>query len=558
MEESWKRENARLLALFPDDNERGCVRSALLKMSLPQRLEYFEDSDAATRAALKAFAVRPQPIGLSQGAATNQASSGTEAVAASLRAYADRTTEFLRGHLPLGRLPRHEELRDVFQAGLCVDGRRVRLPVADDLYLQLLMQNSEWEHWLQPNSACGATRLAACVTSALLQPINDPGDEITLATYLDPLIWAFIDLASSALPGSVAVTRRRNRSDASATLKSLRPDFMAVVASALLLKGEEKANAEDMGIARTELVEKMKNWSAIYHGLVDYMLCYAAAGTQVDFGMVTRPGVVAGEAADHPVFHSLLGPLNLVDPLTRVQLIHAALLSFCIIQQQSRRLPQRHIPLGNVLQRAYGTSITFLGGEVHKEVVIRVNPWLAHTKDNMEAVYAAAKGCPHIIQAVNPPKVSRTKYSVRLYPVGTSLPATFPASEQELRAAARCILLALQALHSANWGHGDVRWQNVVQEAGEHFRLIDLECALPLGQPPPYAAHYCPGAWGPGQEALDDGVFTGASDLYMVGAMLREKAGACGLDSPIHSLSQQLLAKSMPLEAAMAHKWLSQ
>ena len=99
-----------------------------------------------------------------------------------LAAYADRTTEFLRGHLPLGRLPQHEELRDLFQAGLCVDGRRVRLPVADDLYFQLIMQNSEWAHWLQPNSACGATRLAACVTSALLLPNNDPGDEITLAS----------------------------------------------------------------------------------------------------------------------------------------------------------------------------------------------------------------------------------------------------------------------------------------------------------------------------------------------------------------------------------------
>lgn len=124
--------------------------------------------------------------------------------------------------------------------------------------------------------------------------------------------------------------------------------------------------------------------------------------------------------------------------------------------------------------------------------------------------------------------------------------------------ACRCILRALKALHSAKWGHGDLRWNNVVQVTVDHFLLIDLECALPLGQAPPYAASFCPDAWGPGQEALDDGVFTASSDLYMLGAMLRQKAAVCGHVSLVHGLYQQLLAKCVSLEQALAHPWLVQ
>lgn len=41
----------------------------------------------------------------------------------------------------------------------------------------------------------------------------------------------------------------------------------------------------------------------------------------------------------------------------------------------------------------------------------------------------------------------------------------------------------LQALHNAEYGHTDVRWENIIQ-CGSEYRLIDLEFACKLGQLP--------------------------------------------------------------------------
>ena len=44
-------------------------------------------------------------------------------------------------------------------------------------------------------------------------------------------------------------------------------------------------------------------------------------------------------------------------------------------------------------------------------------------------------------------------------------------------------MAGLQALHDANYGHTDVRWENIIQ-CGSVYRLIDLEFACKLKQKP--------------------------------------------------------------------------
>ena len=44
-------------------------------------------------------------------------------------------------------------------------------------------------------------------------------------------------------------------------------------------------------------------------------------------------------------------------------------------------------------------------------------------------------------------------------------------------------MTGLQALHNANYGHTDVRWENIIQ-CGSVYRLIDLEFACKLKQLP--------------------------------------------------------------------------
>lgn len=47
----------------------------------------------------------------------------------------------------------------------------------------------------------------------------------------------------------------------------------------------------------------------------------------------------------------------------------------------------------------------------------------------------------------------------------------------------RCVLSGVQDLHNANYGHTDIRWQNIIQ-CGHSYRLIDLEFVCKLNQRP--------------------------------------------------------------------------
>lgn len=117
----------------------------------------------------------------------------------------------------------------------------------------------------------------------------------------------------------------------------------------------------------------------------------------------------------------------------------------------------------------------------------------------------------------------------------------------------RCILLALQALHAAGWGHGDLCWENVILITGGHFTVIDLESVVSLGsdvQEEPLLT------WEPPAEALDgDGTFTSRSDLYMLGMMLEQ---AWIVDRDGCDFRDRLLEKTLVINAALGHPWLKQ
>lgn len=114
----------------------------------------------------------------------------------------------------------------------------------------------------------------------------------------------------------------------------------------------------------------------------------------------------------------------------------------------------------------------------------------------------------------------------------------------------RCVLMAVQWLHVRGWGHGDIRWENIISETEKLFRLIDLESALRLGTDctqmnPLYA-------WGDQCAALEQGVFTAKSDLYMIGALMRQ---ASVDDQAGQGLMTALLSKNITVENALAHSW---
>lgn len=80
---------------------------------------------------------------------------------------ADKTTDFLWRILPLGTLPRLEELSEHFRNGLVFNQKRVLLPIYDRDYHLLTAVDAEWANWIEPVSRTGAYDLALHVVMAV-------------------------------------------------------------------------------------------------------------------------------------------------------------------------------------------------------------------------------------------------------------------------------------------------------------------------------------------------------------------------------------------------------
>ncbi|CAG8542040.1 7658_t:CDS:2 [Funneliformis caledonium] len=112
----------------------------------------------------------------------------------------------------------------------------------------------------------------------------------------------------------------------------------------------------------------------------------------------------------------------------------------------------------------------------------------------------------HIIQAVVPPHIKNSTYTVELSPLGIN---RCPQSLQELKRAIKCVLEALVVLHRSKYVHRDIRWDNVIQSSTNSMDwiLIDLEHAGKEGPP---------NGVGPNQ-----GPYDFKCDLYLVGELIR-------------------------------------
>lgn len=230
-----------------------------------------------------------------------------------------------------------------------------------------------------------------------------------------------------------------------------------------------------------------------------------------------------------------------------------------IIHRQRKQLPEVFIPTGAEIEQAHGTRITLEGTYVQKVVTLVDAPASWYTPARFQLlvrVYEATCNCPYLVQALSGPKLSRGKYSVRLTPIGSALSSsTAPCDAGQLKDACRCILKALAHLHAAGFGHGDVRWANIVRDYNS-FVVIDLEGAVELDTTP--SNQPWPDVWGiNGDAVLQSGKFTAASDICMVGQMLQYCSAT--LDSVGSDFANMLRRKQVQSATdALQHKWLSQ
>lgn len=117
----------------------------------------------------------------------------------------------------------------------------------------------------------------------------------------------------------------------------------------------------------------------------------------------------------------------------------------------------------------------------------------------------------------------------------------------------RCILQGLRSIHATGFGHGDLRWENVILVPPRRYILIDLESVIKLGSKVqlPY-----PAAFESGQSLSRDGRYTEASDLYSLGAMM--EASQVPLSVQGESFVGELKASRVKVSVALQNGWLQQ
>ncbi len=265
---------------------------------------------------------------------------------------------------------------------------------------------------------------------------------LLLAGHVDQLmyrIWSCLGRYDKAR--GVQLLRKRNTNEESATMRSLRPDLLVSFQGALLFKGEDKTESNEIYQAMSQLTEKLKSWGAAVQDKVgaakfcllqvlqsdaecqatsvslnsqlcvqvEYLLSYACAGPQLQICALQPHGQQAVRVGHPHAIHTLQGKLNLI-----VVVVHL----YAILKAQVQQLPISFLQLGYTRQTTF-SSIEYLDGFVRKRVA-SLDAWPAERTDFMTRVYRDIVGCPYLIQASNAPKKwgRNSECAVHLAPIG--------------------------------------------------------------------------------------------------------------------------------------------
>ncbi|KAL0049815.1 hypothetical protein WJX82_010385 [Trebouxia sp. C0006] len=155
----------------------------------------------------------------------------------------------------------------------------------------------------------------------------------------------------------------------------------------------------------------------------------------------------------------------------KLRIIAVAVQVYQVIKAQRAHLPDHYFPLGWTDHTSL-SSIEFFDGYVQKRVELGI----------LDSCYGITpKDSP------SPETEGVIYYAVDLEPLGVPLLSKYsdqrPKNQAELKSLTKCVLSGVQDLHNANYGHTDIRWQNIIQ-CGNSHRLIDLEFVCKLNQRP--------------------------------------------------------------------------
>ncbi|ETM47996.1 hypothetical protein F441_22449 [Phytophthora nicotianae CJ01A1] len=325
----------------------------------------------------------------------------------------------------------------------------------------------------------------------------DPGDtKYSFVSFWDDLIRHVLNFVSIGKSD-----RNTSRSESTG-----RPDYLFIVDSVCVFRGEEKAPGEQMETPRRELFEKLV-WS---YGDAPYLFGYAAVGYEVRLYAITRvhDDVDAIELGVYDLKH-LEGRCRLLLAILNVARLLRSLASEC---PESARDEYMAISRDQVIRILLEPS---------RVVKCFPKALFQRAKDHVEAVYKVLE--EHAI-----PNVDRLdhadKNTMRLIfkPRGQE---RRPANLVELFRALANVLQALVKLHAASWMHRDIRWLNVIKsrDGDNSWFLIDFMDAAQTPQLSPSGNHLSEAEHAP--EIFSDGIHTTAVDVWSVGRLIQTCGG---------------------------------
>ena len=96
--------------------------------------------------------------------------------------------------------------------------------------------------------------------------------------------WDAIILRTLSLLGRSQLKFSRNSTDfydTGTTHRNSRPDLLCWMKQTLILRGEEKADADGLIKAQLELMNKFGVWNTLHYGQLPFVLAYATGGRDI-------------------------------------------------------------------------------------------------------------------------------------------------------------------------------------------------------------------------------------------------------------------------------------
>ncbi|CAG8557062.1 5318_t:CDS:2, partial [Gigaspora margarita] len=280
--------------------------------------------------------------------------------------------------------------------------------------------------------------------------------------------------------------------------RAKRPDFLCWVKNLLIFKGEEKANANDLDMAINKLVEKFSVLDPVFFDKIQYMICYAAAGSSIRFYAID------GSEGAVKQLTALTNSLNASNHLDRITILCTIINIARIVLTISDDIPSTILPLGK--RRKLGHSfITFYANSVEKRVMKADLPYSKDLNSRiqfLESMYQYAKGYPGLVQIKKGPVFTKGVYKIVMK---TRVIPCMLRTDDELREMAKCVLTGLARLHGGGFVHRDIRLPNILYIPAWSFNKQKLGGLLR--------------DWDE-NTLTNAGCYTSTSDMYQFGKLL--------------------------------------